>query len=46
VEDALKELTKEFPVGGTLMSAPDAGPLVRRVLQGDQDDDKDPHTEE
>jgi hypothetical protein len=37
-EDALKALTGEFPAGGTLVSAAAAGPLVKRFLQGDQEE--------
>jgi hypothetical protein len=37
-DDALKALTGEFPAGGTLAAAPAAGPLVKRVLQGDQEE--------
>jgi hypothetical protein len=45
VEDALNELTRDPPVGGTLADAAKAGPLYRRVLQGD-DNEHAPETDE
>ncbi len=45
-EEAIRELAAESSPISTLAGAAAAGPLVKRVLRGDQDDDTNPPSEE